>query len=98
MDELELALPYLHQARRKRSLAVGQEAVKRSLSRGKCRLVLLALDAGNSHRRMKIGSVPIVELADRRRLGAWLGREDVAIMAVTDPDLAVGILKRLRSD
>jgi ribosomal protein L7Ae-like RNA K-turn-binding protein len=98
VDTFELLLPYLNQARRKRSLELGQEAVRRALAQGRCRLLFLAADAGESLRRMKTGQVPVIELGDRQRLGDWLGREQVAVLGLTDADLAAGILKRLRSD
>ena len=97
-DPLAAALPYLNLARRKRALVLGQEAVKRALKRGKCRLLILAEDAGASLQRLDTGTVPVAVLGDRRRLGDWLDREELAILALTDPDLARGILMRLGSD
>ncbi len=96
-DALEAVLPYLHQARRSGALLVGYQAVRRSLRRGDCSLVLLAKDAGDSLRRLDTGGVPMIPLADRAGLGAWLGRREVAILGLGDPHLAAGLRARLES-
>ena len=88
-------LPYLHLARRGGSLALGHKAVKQSMSRGQCRLVLMARDAGASLRRLETGKIPVLELADRATLGAWVGRSELAILGFTNPDLAAGILAKV---
>lgn len=92
---LKSLLPYLHQARRAGSVALGHRAVKQCLARGRCALILRARDAGESLRRLALGRTPLVELADREALGAWLGRRELAILGITDPGLAAGMLARL---
>jgi ribosomal protein L7Ae-like RNA K-turn-binding protein len=95
-DELgELLLPYLHLARRSGSLALGHRAVKQSLSKGRCALLLLAKDAGASLRRLEMGDTPLLELADRRTLGAWIGRSELSIVGVTSSELAAGMLAKV---
>lgn len=86
--------PYLHQARRAGALALGYRAVKQALAAGRCALLLLARDAGDSLRRLPRGATPLIELADRHALGAWAGRSELSIVGVTDPGLAAGILAR----
>jgi len=86
--------PYLHQARRAGALALGYRAVKQALAAGRCALLLLARDAGDSLRRLPRGATPLIELADRHALGAWAGRSELSILGVTDPDLAAGLLAR----
>ena len=92
---LSAVLPYLHLARRSRSLAVGHDAVKHALAKGRCKLILMATDAGGSMRRLETGRVPLLELCDKQELGGWLDRGEVSILGITDPHLAAGILKRL---
>ena len=43
---------------------------------------------------MPLGGTPLLELGDRYTLGAWAGRSQLAILGVTDPGLAAGILAR----
>ncbi len=92
---LAAVLAYLHLARRSRSLAVGHVAVKQGLKQGRCKLILMATDAGGSLKRLDTGRVPVLELSDKREIGGWLERSEVSIMGITDPHLAAGILKRL---
>ena len=92
---LESLLPYLHLARRAGSVALGYRAVKQCLAQGRCVLILRARDAGESLRRLAVGQTPLVELADREALGAWIGRRELAILGITDPGLAAGMLARL---
>ncbi len=92
---LAVVLPYLHLARRSRSLAVGHVAVKQGLQKGRCKLILRAMDAGGSLKRLETGRVPVLELSDKRELGGVLERSEVSILGITDPHLAAGILKRL---
>jgi ribosomal protein L7Ae-like RNA K-turn-binding protein len=97
-DAAAALLPYLHLARRSGALVLGYRAVKASLKRGDCALLVLAKDAGLSLKRLATGEVPTLELADRRRLGEWLGREELAVLGITDRQLSAGVLKRLDSD
>ncbi len=92
----ELLLPYLHLARRSGSLALGHRAVKQSLSKGRCALLLLASDAGASLRRLETGDTPLLELSeDRRHLGAWIGRGELSILGITSVELAAGMLAKV---
>ena len=95
---LERVLPYLHLARRGGKLAFGHAAVRQSLARGHCRLILRARDAGAYCRRLDTGAVPVRELADRRQLGAWCGRSELAVLGIDDAGLAAGILGRLEGE
>ena len=94
---LATILPYLHLARRSGSLAVGHSAVKRCLSSGKCRLVIMAVDAGGSMKRLDLGSVLTLNLGTREELGGWLDRDEVSILGLTDPNLVTGITKRMKT-
>lgn len=88
-------LPYLHLARRSGAMALGHSAVKQSLAAGRCSLVVMARDAGASLRRLDTGDTPRLELADRRTLGDWVGRSELAVFGLTSRELAAGVLKRL---
>ncbi|MBN2169998.1 MAG: 50S ribosomal protein L7ae [Candidatus Krumholzibacteriota bacterium] len=96
-DSGEALRPWLHLARRSGSLAVGHRAVREALKRGRCHLVVRASDAGESLRRLETGRVPVLVLGDRALLGGWLGRGEVAILGLTDHNLAAGALARIGS-
>jgi len=94
-DAAEALRPWLHLARRGGSLAIGHRAVRMALRRGSCHLVVRAGDAGESLRRLDTGRVPVLEIGDRVLLGGWLGRGEVAILGLTDRNLAAGALARI---
>jgi ribosomal protein L7Ae-like RNA K-turn-binding protein len=99
MDDEELlervVLPYLHLARRGAMLALGYQAVKQSLAHGRCRLIVRARDAGAALRRLDTGSVPVLELVDKRRLGDCCGRSELSVLGIESAELAAGMLGRL---
>lgn len=88
-------LPYLHLARRGANLVLGYRAVKQGLGAGRISLLIMAQDAGASLRRLETGKTPLLELADRQTLGEWLGRQELAILGVTDSQLAAGMLAKV---
>jgi ribosomal protein L7Ae-like RNA K-turn-binding protein len=94
---LSVVLPYLHQARRSGSIAVGHQAVRRDLQRGRCKLILLATDAGGALKRMETGKVPVLTIGDKQSLGDWLDRREVSILGISDPHLAAGIMRRIQA-
>jgi predicted RNA-binding protein YlxR (DUF448 family)/ribosomal protein L7Ae-like RNA K-turn-binding protein len=80
-------------AHRKRALAVGAQAVSDVLERTRVPLVLLARDAGSVSKAISepgaSGGVNVRTHGTRDELGAMLGRNEVAILAVIDPQIAV---------
>jgi len=84
-------------------ILVGSHATEEALLRGRAFLLVLAGDtAPRSERRLLrlAGSVPVVRVADKTRLGAWLGRHTAGSAAVIDEGLAsrlVLLLERLKS-
>ncbi len=91
----EALLPYLNLARRGGMLEIGFRATRRSLHRGRCMLLLLATDAGDSLMKMEFGEVPMLRVTDRITLGGWLGRKEISILGITDPHLAETLLKKV---
>lgn len=84
-------------------ILVGSHATEEALLRGRAFLLILAGDtAPRSERRLlrHSGSLPVVRVADKLRLGAWFGRHTAGSAAVTDEGLAsrlVLLLERLTS-
>lgn len=78
------------------NLIVGVDGVRSVLQRGRCRLVVLAADAGlrameKVVRLAEARGVPIVHGPDAAALGRQLGRSRVMAVGVLDPALARGI-------
>lgn len=80
-------------ARRAGRAVVGTEAVRSAAAAGDLEIVLMAADASENARNrirkaLRGRSVPVREWADRRHLGAALGRGPVVAVGLTDPGLA----------
>jgi len=90
----EVLLPYLNLARKGGSLEIGFRAVRRSLHRGRCHLLIMATDAGASLAKMETGNILILRPTDRVTLGGWLGRKEVSVLGVTDPHLAEALREK----
>ena len=89
-------------ARRAGGVVTGTEAVREALRDGKARLVLLAQDASPTQlekvRRTLAGHpAPHLEWGTREQLGAAVGRESLASVAVTHPELAASMLAAART-
>jgi ribosomal protein L7Ae-like RNA K-turn-binding protein len=83
-------------ALRARKAVLGREACKRAAQRGALRVLVVAADAGASAARDCLGhvAVPTVRLAaDKRALGALAGRDTLAVLGITEPQLAAGICR-----
>ena len=77
-------------------VAPGSQAVSEALRRDRVELIIFASDASSrtvDGLTAAAGNVPAVRLADRFRLGRWLGKRDLAVVAVTSSGLA----RRLRT-
>ena len=64
-------------------------------------MLVVAADAGASAPRDCLGGrpVPVVHLAaDKRALGALVGRDALAVLGITDADLAAGVCKAAAGD
>lgn len=96
------ALALLGLAHRAGAVAVGTEACRRALREGAACLVLLASDAaegqiGKVRNLARHRGVRQREVADRRRLGAAVGRPPTTAVAVTERSFAQELLLRLSS-
>jgi ribosomal protein L7Ae-like RNA K-turn-binding protein len=81
-------------ARKAGSVAVGLRATEKSLRRGDCRLVLLAEDASTRTTRIVRRSaerIPVVSVKSQQTLGGWIGSPPVAVVAITQKNLAKAI-------
>lgn len=77
-------------------VAPGAQAASEALRRSRVELLIFASDASSRtvDSLTAAGSrVPALRLADRSRLGRWLGKRDLAVVAVTGSGLA----RRLRA-
>ena len=88
---------YLNLARKAGRLALGFRAVRQSLAQGRCELLVLALDAGDSLQRLDRGDLPVIRPADKTILGGWFGRGELSVIGVTDPHLAEALMKASRA-
>ncbi len=68
--------------------------MRRSLHRERCKLIILAIDAGESLLKMGLDKVPVLRLVNRSELGEWFGRKEVSILGITDPHLAETLRKK----
>ena len=87
---------FLGLARRAGALTFGRSACRRAVLAGRCRLLVIARGAGSSVEKDSGAGpqVPIVlsELT-KEEMGQRLGRASVAVVGMTDLDLARGLLK-----
>lgn len=87
---------FLGLARRAGALTFGRSACLRAVQAGRCKLLVLAQGAGSSAERDSGGGpkVPVLlsELT-KDELGQRLGRASVAVVGMTDVDLARGLLQ-----
>lgn len=83
-------------ARRSGSIALGRSACRRAAHQGKLRLLVLAQGAGASVVRDSgaAAGVPVLQSEmDKEEWGRQLGRGSVAVIGLTDADLARGLLQ-----
>ncbi|MGI6128901.1 MAG: L7Ae/L30e/S12e/Gadd45 family ribosomal protein [bacterium] len=83
-------------------LAIGDQAVKKALRLSQVFLVVLAKDSSQRTRRSFINysdtaGVPVVEISTKTLLGQRLGRNEVAVTAITDLSLAKAVISKLKS-
>jgi ribosomal protein L7Ae-like RNA K-turn-binding protein len=87
-------------ARKAGSTALGLRAAEKSMLRGHCRLVLIARDASARTSRIvrrHAGQIPMVVVESQEMLGGWLGVPPVAVVAISQKDLAKAIEEAARS-
>ena len=98
---MDKALNYLSLARKAGRLELGEEPVGAAARAGHARLVLVATDAGDhTWRRAKsfvagTGQECVRLEYSKDEMGAAVGRQSLAIAAITDPAMALAFLKTL---
>ena len=98
---MDKALNYLSLARKAGRLDLGEEPVGAAARAGHARLVLVATDAGDhTWRRAKsfvagTGQECVRLEYSKDEMGAAVGRQSLAIAAITDPAMALAFLKTL---
>ena len=81
--------------------AIGRDSVRAAIHSGNFVYLFLARDAGNAIKDemqalSRVQRVAMTELGSRKSLGRALGRNEVAIVAITDRGLANAINEALR--
>jgi len=81
-------------ALRARRVAIGREACKRAARRGTLFALVIASDAGDSAPRDSGATgVPVVPAGvDKTELGRLVGRDALAVLGITDPGIAAGLV------
>jgi len=98
---MDRALNYLSLARKAGKLELGEEPVGSAARTQQARLVMVALDASDhTWRRAKsfvagTGQVCIRLPFTKDAMGAAVGRQEVAIVALTDPAMGCALIKTL---
>jgi uncharacterized protein len=91
------AVGLLGAAHRARHMAIGGDACRESFAEGKARLVILATDAKAASDKAWLDAAATKGLLTRwstkAELGAIVGREELAVMVVTDDGIAQSFLR-----
>ena len=82
-------------ARRAGKLAVGTSAVERMIHEGRRPLLIIASDAGEGPRARLLRLTPVravlADVVSRDDLAMALGRKELTVVAVSDPNFVQGI-------
>ena len=87
-------------ALRSRRVVLGRAACRQAAGRGALHVLIVACDAGAGAERETgvLAAVPRVRCElDKRELGRRAGRMELALLGITDRDLAAGVLQAARS-
>lgn len=100
---LEAAYRLLGLARRSGQLSFGSQAAEQAVKRGKAFLIWIAEDTGPNtsekiQRLARQAGLPLIRRGGRAELGRRCGKEEAVVMAVTEKNLARGILAQLKPD
>lgn len=92
----ERTLGLLGLALRARKVEKGSAAVADAIEQGKVLLLVIASDAAEAtvERLTELArkrSVPLLRVASKEELGQLTGREQLAVLGVTDPSFAKGL-------
>ena len=86
-------------ARRARKIAIGHEAVQAALDRRQAALLIFATDFSAStqtHWAEKYPGVPQIRKGMKEEWGEFWARKEVGVMALTDQNMAQGVLKKMK--
>ncbi|MGH7495479.1 MAG: ribosomal L7Ae/L30e/S12e/Gadd45 family protein [bacterium] len=86
-------------AKRARKIAIGHEAVQAALARRQAALLIFATDFSAStqtHWAEKYPGVPQIRKGNKIDWGEFWNKKEVGVMAVTDQNMAQGILKKMK--
>lgn len=97
---LEAAYRMLGLARRAGQVSMGTQAADQAVKRGKAKLIWLSEDAGSSteekvRRLAERSGIPFIHQGSRSELGRYCGKDEAVVLAITDVNLAAGILDKL---
>jgi len=95
------ALGLIGLAKRAGKLALGADATLEALNRGRVQLLIFAEDASSRtlekfEKAAAKDAISVIRLAEKANLGRALGRESAAVIAITDPSFAAGLLRILK--
>ena len=101
MNETRL-LGYLGLARRAGAYVLGETALH-AIGKGKCHLLILAADASDNTKaevehRVKANHVQLFVYSTKTALGTLFGKGHVAILGITNTQLAQQIIRGLQED
>jgi ribosomal protein L7Ae-like RNA K-turn-binding protein len=94
-------LGFVGLALRARRAVLGRAACKKAARARRLYALVVASDAGSSAARDAGAddAIPVVRLAlDRTELGALVQRDSLAVLGITDPNLAAGLTRAARPD
>lgn len=97
---IEKVLSLLRLARKGRRLEIGRTAVTILLNRKRASLVIIAADASDKLKKEITAdclrrNVSCFIFSTREELGSLFSRENIAVIGITDKDMAEGIRKAL---
>lgn len=100
---LEAAYRLLGLARRSGQLSFGSQAVGQTVKRDKAYLIWIAEDTGphtseKMQRLARQAGLPLIRRGTRSELGRRCGKEEAVVMAVTEKNLALGIMAQVKPD
>lgn len=102
MKRMDKVLSLLGLAARGRNLVSGEFSTEKAVKEEKAALVIVAEDASGNTRKLftdkcAYRNIPLYFYADKASLGKAIGKEMRASVAVTDPQMAAGIIKHLEN-
>lgn len=103
MDERRKLISLISMSKKAGRLKAGEFAAEEAIASGKARLVIVAEDASDNTKKKfenksKTMEVPIVFFGKKEELGAAIGKELTAGIAICDDGLAKAFLNKYKDD